>query len=140
MKHELSGTNLLKQYMTANVAVLSSLMFIIKLTAGLLYLRLFGSNCKLKIVVWSILFFSFSYSVSGIAISIWRCSPRSKAWDVKMVGGSCHDHRWRLVMFGAFDVFADFVMLIVPLPILWKLQLPKRQKIILTAVFMTGTL
>ena len=140
MKHELSEADCLEQYMAANVAVLSSLMFIIKLTAGLLYLRLFGSNGKLKIAVWSVLFFSFGYSVSGIAISIWRCSPRSKAWEVKMVGGACHDHSWRLVMFGAFDVFADFIMLIVPLPILWKLQLPKRQKIILTAVFMTGAL
>lgn len=126
--------------MSVNVAVVSSLMFFIKLTALLLYLRLFGTKRYFKYAVWLVGAFTFAYSFSGIAISIWRCSPRAKAWDLTIQGGECRDHNWRLVLFGAFGVVSDFAVLLLPMPVLWTLHLPKAKKLGLMAIFATGIL
>ena len=37
------------------------------------------------------------------------------------------------------NILSDLVLAIVPIPLLWKLQIPKRQKLILTSLFGLGT-
>ncbi|MCJ1346583.1 hypothetical protein MMC31_004801, partial [Peltigera leucophlebia] len=41
---------------------------------------------------------------------------------------------------GIFNIVSDFYVLVLPLPVVWKLQLPLRKKIAVSAVFMTGLL
>lgn len=40
----------------------------------------------------------------------------------------------------AFNVLSDFYLLAIPIPVVWKLQLPLRRKVGVIAVFMTGFL
>ena len=38
----------------------------------------------------------------------------------------------------ALNVFTDLVILILPIPIVWSLQLPKRQRLVLIGIFSLG--
>jgi hypothetical protein len=38
------------------------------------------------------------------------------------------------------NIAVDLVIMVLPLPTVWSLQLPKRQKLALSGVFMLGTL
>ncbi|KAI9892672.1 MAG: hypothetical protein M1814_001366 [Vezdaea aestivalis] len=40
----------------------------------------------------------------------------------------------------AINIFTDFLILLFPMPIVWKLQIPKRQKLALCGVFAAGTI
>ena len=41
---------------------------------------------------------------------------------------------------GAVGVATDFVVLCLPIPVVWRLQLPLRKKLGILAIFMTGLL
>ena len=41
---------------------------------------------------------------------------------------------------GIFNVVSDFYLLILPIPVVWQLQMPSKRKIGVCAIFMTGIL
>lgn len=65
------------------------------------------------------------------------CSPIKKYWAPD-VPGVCMDIK---PMFLAGDIpilILDFVILLLPLPMLWKLQLPFQRKLLIFGVFIFG--
>ena len=44
------------------------------------------------------------------------------------------------IIFAIFNVITDIVILILPLPILWRLQLSQGRKFQLMGIFLTGSL
>lgn len=80
---------------------------------------------------------------TGIAhtlAAIFQCSPVFFAWDKAIQGGKCINNI-ALERFMAIPNLVDgFVMLLMPIPLVWKLELSIRQKIALTATFLHGTM
>lgn len=79
------------------------------------------------------------YLVATI-FAIAQCSPRKKIWNPLMNTGHCIDTSAAYLSTAIFNVITDFAILILPMPILWKLQMPRKKKIQTTAVFATGFL
>ena len=82
------------------------------------------------------------YSFAGLFFSIFSCSPVRRVWDLT-IRGRCADILVLTAFFathGAFNTFTDFCIFALPMPFLWKLQLPKRQKIFLCFIFALGSL
>jgi cytochrome b subunit of formate dehydrogenase len=104
----------------------------------LLYLRLFPLRYYQIILVVALIFVILSglWMVFG---SFFMCIPVRGAWDTS-IPHSCIS---RAVIWGlnaALQIFTDMVIVILPMPLLTKLQLPRRQKIALIIVFALGTL
>jgi hypothetical protein len=68
------------------------------------------------------------------------CVPIQAIWDPR-IKGRCFKHE--IVMWyvnGILHIVIDFAIIIMPLPIVWKLKLPLSQKILLSGIFGLGFL
>lgn len=73
-------------------------------------------------------------------LSAWlNCIPVSKFWD-DSVPGYCLNKEGLWFSNAAMHILTDLVILVLPMPVLNSLQLPKRQKIALMGVFALGGL
>ena len=43
-----------------------------------------------------------------------------------------------LIAFGWFNIFSDLALLVLPMPLIWNLQLPWKKKIGVAVIFVTG--
>ena len=86
--------------------------------------------------IWSNLIF---YVVAVIFIIV-LCTPRKKIWNPLMQGGHCFSFNAIFQATGVFNVISDFAILILPMPCLWKLRMPLKKKLLMTAIFATGFL
>ena len=105
----------------------------------LLYVRVFTSSNRTFIA--SIYLIGFAVIATGIAntfVAIFQCSPVAYEWNKFNQGGSCID----VVAFVRYmtipNVVTGAIMLIIPLPLSWKLNLTVSARIALTATFLHG--
>ena len=60
-------------------------------------------------------------------------------WDVTVKGECINDYAQDIAT-GAFNIFSDLVILVLPLPLIWRLQLDISHRISLLAIFLLGSL
>jgi hypothetical protein len=65
--------------------------------------------------------------------------PREKTWT-PFLEGHCIDVAAAIVVQGAVNLFLDIGILITPLWAIWRLQLPLKRKVGISAVFAVGIL
>lgn len=123
----------------ASGALHGVLLFLVKISILLLYLRVFQSSKKMKIAIYVTAFFVFAYSVAGTTYGIVRSYGVIKAWD-KPTSQPKPSRDWLLTFWGVCNTVTDFLVLLLPIPTVWGLHLGTRQKIALLGIFMTGAL
>ena len=140
----LRGSLTAKKWVNTSAIVYCVVVFFIKLSILLQYLRIFAPTRKgnmfmfigAQLCIWINLIF---YSVVTV-FSIWLCTPRAKIWNPLLEGGHCFNASKIFLATGIFNVISDFVILILPMPAVWKLQLPRKRKFLMTAIFGMGLL
>ena len=82
--------------------------------------------------------FIIAYSLATILATIFQCHPFSKLWE--NVGGrdNCIDFATLLITAGIINAVTDVWILGLPMPLLWRLQLPVSRKWMLIASFSLG--
>ena len=68
------------------------------------------------------------------------CRPVAYNWDLTIEGGSCADRPAAYLAAGIINLLVDVMVLCLPMPMVWNLQLPKRSKLALSCVFGLGFL
>jgi hypothetical protein len=68
---------------------------------------------------------------------MFMCTPVNYFWN-KSIEGHCFNSKWVYFTNAPFNIVTDFVLFGLPLPILWDLQLPRRQKMGLVFLFGIG--
>ncbi|KAL8801103.1 MAG: hypothetical protein Q9182_004696 [Xanthomendoza sp. 2 TL-2023] len=90
------------------------------------------------------LVFVVSLTVACVVVTIFQCIPVYKFWETlggkltPQLGGQCINVRLYFIISGSINTFTDFVLLAMPIPILWRLRTGKPQKLLLTAIFTVG--
>ena len=69
---------------------------------------------------------------------VFLCSPFVKVWAVLSTVGHCVDGNAMYIATGAVNVFTDFTVLLLPQGAIWKLQLPLKRKLGVSALFLVG--
>lgn len=81
-----------------------------------------------------------AYFVADTLVAVFECSPIGFYWDKAIKGGTCINqdafYRWN----GVANLLIDFSILVLPMMMVWRLNLDTRSKITLSAVFLLGTL
>ena len=90
-------------------------------------------------VVHSLTVVVVGYSIASAVVVIFSCYPVSKSWDTSITGGYCVNLPVFYIANLSLNSATDIAVLILPIPMLWKVQMPFRQKIAVTAIFMTGS-
>jgi hypothetical protein len=101
------------------------------------YLRLFSHIRPMVYTCYAILVCSLGAAVWGVFGVIFLCSPVHKYWHIA-VAGTCtnaESHFWSTSIIG---IVLDWTIWLLPIPVIGRLRLPRRQRIGLLVVFGLG--
>ncbi|KAL2850513.1 hypothetical protein BJX68DRAFT_237027 [Aspergillus pseudodeflectus] len=110
-----------------------------KLSILLFYLRIFETRSfkMLSYIVGSLV---LCHGTGVFFAAIFQCWPIQYTWDKNIVGGSCFNQQAFYRYVSLPKILTDFVILIMPMPLVWKLQTRLTHKLALTGVFLLGGL
>jgi hypothetical protein len=115
-----------------------SLVFL-KLAFLFQYYRLMSVS-KMRYVFLAAIGIVVAWAISQAIMAFLQCVPLQGVWDHR-INAKCIPRTVTLWYFnGVFNIVTDVAILVLPLPILWKLELPRSQKILLTCIFGLGFL
>ena len=110
-----------------------------KLAILALYLRLFTPRTY-RIIVYVL---AFIVAATGIVCSVMAlnlCRPFEYNWNKEIPSGTCVDeqafYRWGSLP----NILTDLAMLVLPMPIVWRLHISANMKLGLTVAFLMGSL
>ena len=122
----------------ANEIVYNPAVVAIKSSILLLYRRLFPGR-HFHIILWCVGGFVLSYSIAQCLVEVFECSPVNSLWNPQ-VKGECIDLSSELIASSVLNVVTDVFLLVLPLPILWRLQISMKRKLELIGIFLLGGL
>ncbi|KAK1148344.1 hypothetical protein N8T08_010154 [Aspergillus melleus] len=109
-----------------------------KISILLLYLRLFIQRWFF-ITCWTWIVIITAFTLSTVISSIFQCTPVQYAFDKSLPGhSSCINLTAFWYANAAFNIFSDLVLVALPVPVISRLQLPPRLKLILCGIFAVG--
>ncbi|CAO2653938.1 Nn.00g106710.m01.CDS01 [Neocucurbitaria sp. VM-36] len=76
--------------------------------------------------------------VTGVFVTIFQCSPVEGAWDFTISPRTCINYVNYLYASSAVNIATDILLCVLPLPHLWRLKMPLKQRIILCILFAGG--
>lgn len=106
-------------------------MYFVKLSILLLYLRVFTIAKKLRIMTWITILVVTAYSLAGLIGTITRCNPSK---------GACDNVTHLSIISSVLNILTDIAILILPIRQVWKLQVSTKQRIGVLFVFALGSL
>ena len=110
-----------------------------KISILILFLRLFSTNRVFRYLICSALLLTIIIHTISILVDCIMCVPRSgETFGSQVLAARCiKTDTWSTVQ-GAFEVFLDLWIFILPLPIIWKLQMSDKRKVGVSIIFMTA--
>jgi hypothetical protein len=73
--------------------------------------------------------------------TIFNCYPVAAYWGATQgIKGQCIDKSSITFLNASLNIITDFIVIIVPIPLLWNLQIPRKQKMILMGLFGVGSI
>ncbi|KAJ5718758.1 hypothetical protein N7488_004404 [Penicillium malachiteum] len=85
----------------------------------------------------------FSIATQAVCLSlmfalIFACTPIQKGWDSSITTGHCVNRSALYIATAAFNIASDLALIVVPIPLVMGLQMPRIQKWGLLALLMVG--
>ncbi|RLL97479.1 hypothetical protein CFD26_106816 [Aspergillus turcosus] len=109
-----------------------------KISILLLYIRLFVHRWFLT-TCWVWIAIVVSFTVGTVFSSIFQCTPVQWAFDKSLPGrGTCINMTAFWYANAAFNILSDLVLIALPVPVVLKLQLPRKSKVAICGIFGLG--
>ncbi|KAB8273323.1 hypothetical protein BDV30DRAFT_249013 [Aspergillus minisclerotigenes] len=102
------------------------------------YLRIFPDR-RFRIACWVMMGIVACYGTWAVVSGYVNCVPVAKFWD-RTIPGSCLSFEGVWFFNASMNIVTDLTLLIMPMPLLSQLQLPRLQKFALMGVFAIGGL
>ena len=110
-----------------------------RLALLLMYLRLFGVSKPFRWATYVVMVFVTGYLFSNLLTLIFGCTPINKYWKPDEPG-HCIVLNKADYAYGSMNVASDVLLFLLPLPMVWQLQLTRKEKFGLVLIFMSGVL
>ncbi|KAL4998611.1 hypothetical protein BDV10DRAFT_201141 [Aspergillus recurvatus] len=110
-----------------------------KLSILLFYVRVFQTR-SFRILSYTIGFLVLGHGIGVFFAAVFQCSPVQYTWDKEIPGGSCFNQQAFYRYVSPPNICTDLVILVMPMPVVWRLQTRLTQKLALTGVFLLGGL
>lgn len=109
-----------------------------KVSLCLSYLRIVTASTRTyRLVVWIVLATCIAGHFGGILVLIFLCNPIQKSWK-PLIHGYCIPNANSIYGLSAISIFYDITIMILPIPMLLSLQINRRKRIGLVAIFCLG--
>ncbi|KAK7533228.1 uncharacterized protein J3D65DRAFT_75560 [Phyllosticta citribraziliensis] len=112
---------------------------LVKQSILILYYRIFIHQ-RLRMWIKGVAYFVLLDTIITEIVNIFECSNPSRAWDVDEFPRGCINLEAAYFARSATAILTDFVILILPMPVLAKLQIPKRRRAAVIGIFLIGSL
>lgn len=112
-------------------------IWLIKLSALCLFARIFRQSPTFRRVLWGFGFAVTGWFVCTAVIPWFNCTPVRKTIE-PFIPGTCFDRMGWFLASAFINAFWDFSILVLPMPVIWSLQMTLRKKISVTFVFVLG--
>lgn len=103
----------------------------------ILYYRIVAQRKFFRYCLYVISAVVIGYSVAIVFALIFACKPIARAWDMS-IDGTCIDQKGLYTATAVTNTVTDVALLVVPLPVLASLNMPRIQKIGLFFMFVVG--
>ncbi|KAI5295521.1 hypothetical protein KEM52_001124 [Ascosphaera acerosa] len=80
------------------------------------------------------------WMVGTLMVTYLICRPITYVWNLVPSNGHCGNPKVAYVAVAAADIFTDMLIILLPQPVIWQLNLPLRMKIAVSAVVGIGAL
>ena len=137
LENRLTNTQLWFKNFYAYETIYTVAVFLAKMSILLFYSRIFKER-RFLIALRSTFALVISWFVAIEIVVLAECRPVSALWDPTVPGGYCIDIQSFLLGAGIPNVILNVIVLLLPLPMIWTLEIEKKHKIALSSVFMLG--
>ena len=97
-------------------------------------------NQSIEFAIYLTAGLTFCYWLATIFGAFFLCRPFEFNWNKLIVDGTCGDLIKYYLSTGIVNLLIDVIIVALPLPVLWKLQLDFSRKLSLTVIFSLGAL
>ncbi|MCJ1420924.1 hypothetical protein MMC32_007284 [Xylographa parallela] len=126
----------LKDLVAVQILWATSLVFV-KLSILSFYVRIFNVP-SFKLVAKVLMVLVGLWGSSVVLCAFLLCKPFAFNWDQTIPGGSCGNQILSYIITGSFNILTDFMILALPMPMVWNLHVPRKNKIALFGMFGVG--
>jgi hypothetical protein len=110
-----------------------------KLSIIATYTRIFP-NGALRYSIYAIGVVVIIFWITSVFCIIFTCVPVEAAWDYSITDARCIHILDYFYTCAGVNIATDLLLCFLPLPTIWKLQMPKAQRIVVCIIFGMGTL
>ncbi|KAH8732733.1 hypothetical protein GQ44DRAFT_765814 [Phaeosphaeriaceae sp. PMI808] len=113
-------------------------IWLIKACLLIMYKRMTTVLPQHRIVVATAIYVAISFVVMEILyFAVW-CRPFVEYWAVPTNSEQCSAATNHLITNAIFNISSDLIIISIPLPLLFKVRLPTKNKVVLLSVFLIG--
>lgn len=134
-----ANTRLLKTVLAAAIIYIPCLAFA-KISLLMLYYRLLSTMRGWAYTIYFIAFIILGYSLALALALIFACSPIQKGWNASISSGSCINRPGVYLATAITNTLSDLVLILIPIRVVWGLQMRLMQKLGVVAMFCIGCL
>ncbi|CAD6577297.1 MAG: hypothetical protein ASARMPRED_008203 [Alectoria sarmentosa] len=133
-------TTVLEKALYANVLLFPIAICIIQLSILLFYVRVFTlRDARFKIALLVCAGLSVGVCVSQVLPTISQCSPIAYSWNKAIVGGHCINVHVMWIVQDILFLVLNIYVVVLPLPMVWNLQITRPEKIAISGMFLLGS-
>ncbi|PGH10707.1 hypothetical protein AJ79_05298 [Helicocarpus griseus UAMH5409] len=122
----------------AATVIYMPMAFLVKLALLMIIARVFSPHKKAVIGIYVFLALLFGYYASGFVIKARPCDPVPAYWLA--ANGDCLNQATILMCDSIVSVVSDLIILFLPLPLVWSLQMETKKKLRVMAIMGAGGL
>jgi hypothetical protein len=127
------------QIFIANQFTYFALVPVLKISIIYFYRRIFCTSRRFNIVLLTVVWLIGVWGAGIFLICALQCWPLQGYWD-KSIGAKCINGNTFFIVNQIFNVVMDFIILALPLPIIWSLKRAWQDKLALSGIFALGGL
>ncbi|KAK8130954.1 Satratoxin biosynthesis SC1 cluster protein 4 [Apiospora sp. TS-2023a] len=106
----------------------------VKLSILFMLKRIFFTR-GFRIAAYLAMFFAFCWTLMPILAALLVCSPVEFNWNKKVPGGRCGDKQVTYALVGVVDLVSDLLILVLPMRMVFKLQIKTAHKVAIASIF-----
>lgn len=111
-------------------------MGLTKLAILMQYQRIFKTR-RFQIWCWIFIIVINIHTILTVVLSIFPCKPIRKSWNPS-IEGKCANRTATWLYNAIMNIITDFMIFLLPVPVVKSLQLPTKQKALLIGIFGVG--
>ncbi|KAF9248238.1 hypothetical protein DTO013E5_5258 [Penicillium roqueforti] len=129
------------KYTYATELLYNPILALVKTSILLFLLRLTGQKHSVRLAIWGLLIFNGIAAITTFFITVLHCIPVAANWDAASYpNAKCLDFANFVTGTGSVSILTDILALILPTWIVYRLQMQRRQKLMLIGILSLGLL